>query len=697
MVGCHAGQYNISALTTDQLVMDVTPQQNREYSYTDKKTGYWYGRTHADNPQDWFSGWNVAKRRIFSDYTLAVNGKSLSRKEAKVTVSPNCLTRQWSEAEERLYLLDDRELLCIEVSNVQGDSISITLNENLLKDAERKADALCYIPVEAETKMIKVVPIRRQSITFDGNTLKTLPSSGGFLIACGTEMHCDSLIALFRQRGEQLLAERKDRMNRLITIDNPLRTNLPELDRSLAWITLTMDELVTEHNRKGIYAGLPWFNEYWGRDMFISMPGATMVTGKFDYAKDILKDFAKLQDRDPNSPTCGRIPNVVNLDGVFYNTIDGTPRFVMDIEELLKYSGDLSFLSEIYPSVVLSIDQTIKLHTDEKGYLKHAEAETWMDVWRDGKAGSPRDNRANDIQYLWYKQLEAGSHLALLMNDEAHVKTWKTIADKLAQNFEKDFCDKENTLIYDHLNADGTPDLQYRPNQLFCFELIKDELFKQKVTRRTWEELVYPWGVASLAQWDPQFHPQHENWDAYHKDDAYHNGTIWLWNNGIAMQRMIEYNQVETAWKLFCNMNRQALYEGAVGSLSENADAHPRKGQKWVARSGAFLQAWSNAEHLRVWYQYFLGIRPDLLNGVVTIEPKLPSAITELKTSVKLGKGTLYYTYKDGKFDIRMKGDNARLNIILPEKKVENPIFEGVDFCWPDTLRKYSCFDKIQK
>ena len=44
--------------------------------------------------------------------------------------------------------------------------------------------------------------------------------------------------------------------------------------------------------------------------------------------------------------------------------------------------------------------------------------------------------------------------------------------------------------------------------------------------------------------------------------------------------RMIEYGQKEMAWQLFKNMNRQALVEGAVGSLSENADAHPREGKE---------------------------------------------------------------------------------------------------------------------
>lgn len=680
------------ALSVDELALEVKPEDNREYSYTDKKAGYWYGRTHQDEAVDWYSGWNVAKRRILSDYALSVDGKPLLRKDADVMVAPYRLTRQWENAREDFYLVDGEELLYIELSAVTGDSIAIALNETLLKDGRGQGNALCYTPRESEGNMLKVVPREKQGVRIDGNILKTPVSAAGFLVAYGTEGHCDSLIGLFRNRGNELLAQRKERMNRLVTENNPLHTNLPELDRSLGWITLTMDELITEQQGKGIYAGLPWFNEYWGRDMFIAMPGATLVTGQFDYTKEILKDFAKLQDADTASVTCGRIPNRANLEGILYNTADGTPRYVIEAEELLKYSGDYSFLQDIYPSVVLSIDQSIRKHTDEKGYLLHEDADTWMDVKRNGIPGSPRGNRANDIQYLWYGQLEAGVHLARLMKDESHAKAWQAVADKLAQNFEEDYCDKKGVLIYDHLNADGTPDLQYRPNQLFCFDLIKDDTFKQKVTRRVWEELVYPWGVASLAQWDLQFHPQHENWHYYHKDDAYHNGTVWLWNNGIAMQRMIEYDQIETAWKLFCNMNRQALHEGAVGSLSENADAHPREGKKWVGRSGTFLQAWSNSEQLRVWYQYFLGIRPDMMNRVIVVEPKLPAEITELRTSVKVGKGTLHYQYKDGKFNIRLVGDDARVDIILPEKTEPNPIFEGVEFCQPKPLDSYPCF-----
>lgn len=688
---CHSTSHPEQAdFLLESIGIQVTPEENREYSYTDKKSGYWYGTTHQDSTSYW-SGWNIAKKRIFSDYALSIDHEPLKRTRTACTVYPHKLVRTWEKAQESFYLIDNRPILYIQLEKVVGDSIAIDLNPDLLTGLQPSEAGAVYGLQEDKAHQLLLAPSKATGFKVTEQGIKAPASSEGFLIAYGTAEECQKLVEAFRKEGTQWLEEREARMNGLITDFNPIRTNLSELDKALNWLTLTTDELITEQQGMGIYAGLPWFNEYWGRDMFISMPGACLVSGQFDVAKQILLDFAQLQDTDPQSATCGRIPNRANLEGILYNTTDGTPRFVIQAYELLEYSGDTAFIKEIYPAIKLSIESSCRNFTDEKGYLTHADADTWMDVKRNGIPGSPRGNRANDIQALWVKQLETGSKLAAKLGDTETAERWERLSQKVKSNFEHDFCDKAQALIYDHLNTDGTPDLQIRPNQLYCFDLIQDDDFKKKVTRRCWEELVYPWGVASLSQKDLQFHPQHENWHYYHKDDAYHNGTIWLWNNGIAMQRMIEYGQVETAWQLFQNMNRQALKEGAVGSLSENADAHPRKGNTWVNRSGTFLQAWSNAEHLRVWYQYFLGIRPDMLNGVLTIEPKLPKEITSLHTEVRIGKGILHYTYQNGTFDFRLEGEEAEIRFIEPQPTQE-PLFDGVTFCAPAPLDEYPCF-----
>ena len=660
---------------TDTIGIEVSAEENREYSYTDKKSGYWYGNTHQKDLQ-WYSGWNIAKKRILADYTINLDGKALDRAEAECTVYPDRLVRRWNNAVETFRMVDGLPIIHISVET--DSNVSFSLDHSLLEyESYMKGNGNFFIPKEAPDMRIRLGWAGMKDI----------------VLTYGTEEECERLYEEFLANGEKMAKERLERINSLVTEYNPTKSNLPELDKALNWITITMDELITEQQGNGIYAGLPWFNEYWGRDMFISMPGACLVTGQFEVAKAILNDFAKLQDTDPESETYGRIPNRANLEGILYNTTDGTPRFVIQALQLAEYSGDTEFLHELYPSIKMSIDASIRNYIDDKGYLTHADADTWMDVKRNGIPGSPRGNRANDIQALWYAQLVAGSKIAAMLDDMASAEDWSGLAVHMASNFERDFCNKEGSYIYDHINADGSPDLQFRPNQLYCFDLVSDDEFKQKVTRRTWEELVYPWGVASLAQWDSQFHPQHENWHYYHKDDAYHNGTVWLWNNGIAMQRMIEYGQVDAAWELFKNMNRQALHEGAVGSLSENADAHPREGESWVKRSGTFLQAWSNAEHLRVWYQYFLGIRPDLLNGVIVIEPKIPSEITWLETSVKIGDGTLHYRYKDGKVNVRLEGIDAELDNHEPVGQTDSPVFEGLEFCTPDPLESYPCFD----
>ena len=126
-----------------------------------------------------------------------------------------------------------------------------------------------------------LAPANDVKFTVTGNGITTGREAGGFILTYGRPDECQALAKQFRENGEELLKVRKDRINSLITEYNPVKSNIPELDKALDWITITMDELITCQQGNGIYAGLPWFNEYWGRDMFISMPGACLVTGQF--------------------------------------------------------------------------------------------------------------------------------------------------------------------------------------------------------------------------------------------------------------------------------------------------------------------------------------------------------------------------------------------------------------------------------
>lgn len=636
----------------DRMKISVSATDNRPVSFANKEAAYYYTQTHLNNHPEWawFEGLNIAKNRVFSGYQLFVGDKKLDTQQAEASVYPYKLVRSYpAKYVEELQLVDYKNIIDVSL-NGANEQIGITLKGEKVHYLSSKNNLAFYSSNEGNY-VIAVGPKTLVPIEIKGDIVYASAKSTGFFIAVGkTEAEAATLLNETRPVIGKLEKERVLRMQNYLATNTYFVSNNESLTLAMNWIQSTMDQLVTKQQGNGIYAGLPWFNEYWGRDEFISFPGAVLITGQFETARKILKSFAEYQNTDKNSKFFGRVPNIVNPQNIDYHTTDGTPRFIIELLDYVKYSGDISLIKELYLNVQNSIEGAVKNWVDDKGYLLHADNETWMDA-RDANLVSytPRSSRANDIQALWYQQLCVGVYFARFMNDTADMQKWQAIADKVKSNFEKDYRDDKHDYLADFLSPENKAGFTLRPNQLYALDLVSDETFRWQVTRKSWEELVYPWGVASLNRQDKLFHPFHLSTENYHKDAAYHRGTIWLWNNGMAMQRMIEAGQVETAYKLFENMNRQALTMGVVGGLSENMDAYPHEGKNWPKLTGTYLQAWSNAEHIRVWYQYFLGIRPDMIKNSLTLAPRVPTEIKNLDYNFTIGNSLTRASYVSGK------------------------------------------------
>jgi len=620
---------------------------HRIASFTNKAAAFYCVQTHeATHPEyTWFEGMNVAKNRVFGGYDLFVAGQLLDNRLAEVTVHPEKLVRRHGPAlQEELWLFDEKNLLEIDLTGA-SQPLGIQLKGEKVSLLKQQGD-VAFFSVREGNFMLAVAARQPGPLAVQGQRVEA--SGNGFFIACGQdEAEAMALLRDGQQHSATLKLARQQRLNQLLTTNTFLTASDDSLTLALRWLALTTDQLVSRQQGDGIYAGLPWFNEYWGRDEFISLPGAVLVTGQFATARQILLSFAKYQDTDPKSKFYGRVPNIVNPSNIDYHTTDGTPRFVIALQDYVQYSGDTSVVRQLYPAVQASIAGALRYWTDKQGYLLHEDNETWMDA-RDAKlvAYTPRGSRANDIQALWYQQLRAGAYFAAYMHDGASQAQWQQLAELVKTHFAHDYRDARHDYLADRLDKQGHADYTLRPNQLFALGMVADAAFTRQALRKSWTELVYPWGVATLDRHDPNFHPYHLAPEYYHKDAAYHRGTIWPWLNGIAMQRMLEAGQVETAWQLFANSNRQALTRGVVGGLSENLDAYPRPGQSQPKLTGAYLQAWSNAEQLRVWYQYFLGIRPDVPNHLLTLAPRLPAALKELTYHFKIGQSLVAGQYQ---------------------------------------------------
>ena len=652
----------IHAVKLETLTRNVSLAENRAVAFTNKRSAYYYTQTHRnDHPEHaHFRGLNIAGRRVFNDYQLLVDGAALDPQTATAFVRPDALVRTYPNGVvESLRLFDQQDVVEVAVAAAHGD-VRLRLSGDKV------------VAVGAQAGVDRYVSLEKGS-TVPADYIAVASREHRFLIAVAPSHEAAQiLVAAAAANGAAWQEQRRARMQGVVGGEHYLWTDDARLTAALRWLQLTTDALVTRQRGDGIYAGLPWFNEYWGRDSFISLPGATLVTGHFEEARAILVSFAQFQDLDPGSGFYGRLPNIVKAGSIDYHTTDGTPRWVIALRDYVRYSGDRSIVAELYPNVKASIEGALRNWTDASGYLVHADNETWMDARRepDKVSYSPRSTRANDIQALWYEQLRAGAVFAAAAGDSAAAKRWSAAADRLREHFARDFVHPGTARIADHLDARDRPSEQVRPNALFALQLLDDERLAARASRLAWEALVYPWGVATLDQGDPNFHPFHVAPERYHKDAAYHNGAVWPWLNGIAMQRMVELGQADLAWQLFVNTNEIALTRGVVGGLPENLDAYPHPGETEPRLTGTFLQGWSNAEHLRVWYQGFLGIQPDLEQGELRLAPRLPAALGSVEFNSRIGAGVLHGRYDrvDGvrRYAWRLAGQPVRVLVDIP-------------------------------
>lgn len=404
-------------------------------------------------------------------------------------------------------------------------------------------------------------------------------------------------------------------------------------------------------NSRGIWAGLPWFRDNWGRDTFISMPGIFLVNGFFKEAKDVLHCFLLHQMKDPDSKNYGRIPNrYVNDEDVIYNTADGNLWFIKALWQYLQYSGDKEYLNEVWENVKLAIFTDLDRRSNVDGFLLNNDSDTWMDARINGLAPlSARGNRANDIQSLWFEALNIFVILSSIMNSTERVDEIRKVISNLKGMFKELFWDEKLNLLADRIDIDGTKDFKIRPNQLFCvnaeFNLLDEEI-ENSITKNSYEKLCMEHGVLSLSSDDVDFHPYHINCNKYHKDAAYHNGAIWLWLSGPMISALTKYNWQNEAWKLTKNHCNQMFNFGCAGSLSENANAAFDKKGNMIA-SGTWSQAWSVSEFTRCFFQDYLGVKPALLMNKLNFAPKIPSEWNSGSAKIFIGKDELILSWSN--------------------------------------------------
>jgi predicted glycogen debranching enzyme len=350
---------------------------------------------------------------------------------------------------------------------------------------------------------------------------------------------------------------------------------------------------------KSIIAGYPWFGD-WGRDTMISLPGLSLVTGRPEVARTILRTYARYVDGGmlPNRfPDSGQAPE--------YNTVDATLWYFQAIRAYHQATRDDDLLAELFP-VLIGIIAHHRLGTrynigvDPADGLLYAGQPGVQLTWMDAKVGdwvvTPRIGKPVEVNALWYNAQRAMAYFARLLG-ESH-DTYDAAARQTREGFGR-FWNEATGYCYDVLDGPEGHDPALRPNQIFAISLPHSPLSPEQqrtVVDVCGRHLLTPYGLRSLAPDDPQYQG-HYGGDIMQRDGAYHQGTVWGWLLGpYCLAHYRAYRDAAQALSLLAPMAEQ-LDEAGLGSLSEIFD-----GDGPISPRGCFAQAWSVAETLRAWW-----------------------------------------------------------------------------------------------
>ncbi|MBQ8633111.1 MAG: glycogen debranching enzyme family protein [Lachnospiraceae bacterium] len=384
-----------------------------------------------------------------------------------------------------------------------------------------------------------------------------------------------------------------------------------ELGRQLS---VSADAYVSERestNGKTILAGFPFFED-WGRDTMIALPGITMVTGRFEECKSILRTFAKYVHK-------GLLPNLFPEGDCnpMYNSVDAPLLFINTAYEYIKFSGDEAFTEEIFP-VLTPIVEAYKNGTDfhikmDEDCLISAGADleqlTWMDVRVGDHLPTPRHGKPVEINAYWYSGLKVMEEFATKLGKETKAKEYADLAEKVKESFLKKFWNEEANCLKDVLSGNGE-EKQIRCNQIWVltqpFTMLPAEKEKQ-VIEKVREELYTTIGLRTLSPKDPAFHEIYIG-PMQQRDRAYHQGTTWAFPLGAYYRAVLKFVREQeflekAEWKQHVTDGMKALEdwltEGCVAQIAEIYD-----GKTPTISRGCYAQAWSVGELLRAVYEY---------------------------------------------------------------------------------------------
>ena len=349
--------------------------------------------------------------------------------------------------------------------------------------------------------------------------------------------------------------------------------------------------LKDKHQVKQIFAGWPWFFQFWTRDSLISL-GALILTRRFTLVKKILGQYLNLEK--DKGLISSRIPSSV------LGSIDGTGWLFKRYYDFIYSLTKLHKLNEFYSydELILLKKKLEKIFDDfvrnnmKNGLIYSGKKETWMDTdFND----SGREGYCIEIQALTLAMIKTLRGLSLLTNTKP-IKRYRDIETKLLLNTRKKFY--KDGMIADYI-TDKDECFVQRPN-IFLARYVYPHLFSNEEWKKAFEfaleKLWLNWGgLSSIDKTNENFTPTHTGIT----NKSYHRGDSWYFINNITATQLFDVDKNYFAVKirmLFDASIKDLFFTGVIGGCAEISSAAQQTSE------GCLNQSWSSATLLELLY-----------------------------------------------------------------------------------------------
>ncbi|MGV8087172.1 MAG: amylo-alpha-1,6-glucosidase [Candidatus Woesearchaeota archaeon] len=382
-------------------------------------------------------------------------------------------------------------------------------------------------------------------------------------------------------------------------------------------------QLPIEYRRiTGMWAGLPWFFQYWSRDELISVM-SLLLEHRYDYGKELLMKYlseimndGRLSNRYP----AANLGTADSIGWLFKRLED----FLLLCEKRNNFNNYFTLfdLNMIRERLKFSIKTMLKEHSKD-GLIFNDKQETWIDTFNSETFDKDyREGFRIEIQALFLNMLKLMNMLETYLankyvkkNDKmvkivTHELNTNLMEKSMRQLVRDRFFKKVDGKMYLNDGYDSSLSEVIRPNIFLAYYIYPQlldtnewiEVFDNALPKLWCEWNVTGQNLGGLSTIDKThylYQPYYTGLD----NKSYHRGDSWFWINNIAaisMYRLDKEKYKDYISKIVALSSYDILYSGFIGYASELTSSG------WFKSGGCLCQTWSIATFIELMHELYI-------------------------------------------------------------------------------------------